>query len=61
MHTVKVKALKNGEVVESQLYSRLYHVYKDVTHACVWDTAIGEVLVCERDLEPHITSRIVTL
>ena len=41
MHVVEVEALK----MESKVSCiRGYHVYKDI-----WDAAIGEVLVCERE------------
>ena len=45
VHTVVVKALKMEELSRVSCI-RGYHVYKDI-----WDAAIGEVLVGER--EPH--------
>ena len=43
MHEVEVKVLKMEELSRVSCI-RGYHVYKDV-----WDAAIGEVLVCERE------------
>ena len=51
MHAVEVEVLKMELLRVSCI--RGYHVYTDI-----WDAAIGEVLVCER--EP-IMSRITTL
>lgn len=45
IHKIKIKALKMEELSRVSCIQD-YHVYKDI-----WDTAVGEVLVSER--EPH--------
>ena len=45
VHAVEVEALKMEEGLSRVSCIRGYHVYKDI-----WDAAIGEVLVCEREL-----------
>ena len=44
VHAVEVEALKMEEELSGVSCIRGYHVYKDI-----WDAAIGEVLVCERE------------
>ena len=45
VHAVEVEALKMEEELSRVSCIRGYHVCKDI-----WDAAIGEVLVCEREL-----------